>query len=395
MGCFFLSNSLRVASREEFVGRRRQLQNCLRTLKRDYDKVGVLLHGMGGWGKSSIASRLWDRLPDYEKILWWQDIDEFKLIKKLKKKLDNSRTRELIPDLENYKLELESRLTDLFSQLAEMVFLPFLFILDDFEWNLEPREGQYILKPKVAPILKALVEAIQDTGTENKIIITCRYEFDSELLEFFFSQGLEPLRKAELTKKLNRLEHFSSDNLSVQYNPQADKAFESELRQLEDELSEENFYSQLEDHLRQGNWRKADEETAWLFYLVMVQQGYKDWSELCRNFPSKTLNQIDQLWVDYSQGHFGFSIQKRIWESLGGKPNAYYGTWEKFGKQVEWYDEENDWKEYNLLPFSIESLDGNLPALWIIRESLGFGWLVGFASGTLVVYISLFSRIKT
>ena len=553
-------NSLRVASREEFVGRRRQLQNCLRTLKTDYDKVGVLIHGMGGWGKSSIASRLWDRLPDYKKILWWRQIDESYLIKKLKDKLIKPQTRQLIADLEDNQLELKSRLAYLFNQLAELGEKPFLFILDDFEWNLEPREGRYILKPKVAPLLEALVEAIQETGTENKIIITCRYEFDSELLDSFFSQGLEPLRKAELIKKLNRLEHFSSDNLSedirdralnladgnprlleflnndilakedtetklteleqspelwkdqviwselyelidkplqqvlshclvyeipvpmvaldavcdslpnyqlqlqrgldlglvemspepreedrvyrvsrilphiitkirlpektkvyplyrkahdklyelwghkeneseekwieifrllfadqdnsqrfrqgffqmlaVQYNQEADKAFESELRQLEEELPEENLCCQLENYLSKGNWRKADEETAWLFYLVMVQQEYEDWYELCKNFPSEILNEIDQLWVNHSQGKFGFSIQKRIWSGVRGYTNADYKTWEKFGKQVEWY-EENDWKEYNSLPFSIESLDGNLPARWTTRQ---FGW---------------------
>ena len=558
-------NRLRVAKREEFVGRRRQLQNCMRTLKTDYDKVGVLIHGMGGWGKSSIASRLWDRLLEYEKILWWRDIDEFKLIKKLKKKLDNSRTRELISDLENYQLELESRFTDLFSQLAELGEKPFLLILDDFEWNLEPREGRYILKPDIAPILEALVEAIQETGTENKIIITCRYEFDSDLLEFFFSQGLEPLRKAELTKKLNRLEYFSSDNLSedirdralnltdgnprlleylnneilgekdaeaklteLEQSPElwkdqivwselyelideplqkvlsyclvyelrvpkvaletvcdslpnyqqqlqrgvdlgliemssepreenrvyrvsrilphiinnirlpeipevyslyrkayeklyqlwgkqgneseekwreifrllladkdnsqrfrkgfshmlafqdsykADGAFESELRQSKDELPQENFYSQLEDYLSHKNWRKADEETAWLFYLVMVQQGYKDWVELCRKFPSEILNKIDELWVNYSQGHFGFSIQKRIWKSLRvTPPSGYYSHQNivEFGKRVEWVLTDNRlqdyWRQYCSMPFHIDSPEGQLPALSYRRE---------------------------
>ena len=39
-----------MASREDFVGRPRQLQNCLRTLKTDFDKVGLLIHGMGGLG---------------------------------------------------------------------------------------------------------------------------------------------------------------------------------------------------------------------------------------------------------------------------------------------------------------------------------------------------------
>ncbi len=206
-------NRLRVAKREEFVGRRRQLQNCLRTLKTDYDKVGVLIYGMGGWGKSSIASRLWDRLPEHEKILWWRQIDESYLIRKLKDKLIKPQTRELIADLEDNQLELKSRFAYLFSQLADLGEKPFLFILDDFEWNLEPREGRYILKPEVAPILEALVDAIQETGTEHRIIITCRYEFNSDLLDFFYKQGLEPLRKAELNKKLNRLDHFRSGKI--------------------------------------------------------------------------------------------------------------------------------------------------------------------------------------
>ncbi len=545
---------LRVAKREEFVGRRRQLQNCLRTLKTDYDKVGVLIHGMGGWGKSSIASRLWDRLPEYEKILWWRQIDEpYYLIKKLKGRLDKPPTRELITDLENYQLDLKSRFAYLFSQLADQGEKPFLLIFDDFEWNLEPREGRYILKPEVAPILEALVETIQETGTDNKIIITCRYEFDSDLLEFFFSQGLEPFRKAELTKKLNRLEYFSSDKLSedlrnralnladgnprlleflnneilcekdaegkltkleqspelwkdkiiweelyqlideqlqqvlsyclvyelrvpmvaleavcdslpnyqqklqrgldlgliemspepeesnrvyrisrilphiiptirlseapdvyslyrkahqklhqlwgnknnkseerwreifrllfadkdnaarfrhgfsqmltVQFNEEGDRALESELRQLKDELlKEDNFYDQLEECLRQQDWSQADEETAWLFYLVMVLQGYEDWQELCQNFPNDTIKEIDRLWVEYSRGRFGFSIQKRVWESVGGSKDADYETWVKFGTQIGWYG-LNDWIDYNALPFSLEATQGNLPIL--------------------------------
>lgn len=572
---------LRVVSREEFVGRRRQLQNCLRTLKKDRDKVGVLLHGMGGWGKSSIASRLWDRLPEREKILWWRQIDESYLIRKLRDKLIKPSQSELASYLENSQTPLKTRFSYLFSQLAESGEKSFLFILDDFELNLEPREG-HILKSQVAPILEALVEAIQETGTDNKIIITCRYKFDSELLESFFLQGLEPLRKTELIKKLNSLEHFSlisksprdqqeltlqdlqkrasnladgnprlleylnkeilgkedteaklteleqspelwqdqiihkelyqlideplqqvlshclvyeisvpmaamiavcdslpnhqkqiqrglelglieispepreedlvyrvsrilphiiptirlpeapevyslyrkanekldeiwgnnenrneeeshefsslflgdnknlekwreifrllfavedyperfrlgfSQMLSFQYNIEADRVLESKLRRLRNELPEENLCTQLEDYLRQGDWEKADEETAWLFYLVMVQRGYKDWYQLCQNFPNQILQEIDQLWVNYSQGHFGFSIQKRIWSSVGGNPNADFETWVNFCQQVEWIEENNS-KNYNSLPFSLESADGNLPARWITR----------------------------
>jgi hypothetical protein len=212
---------LRVVTRENFVGRRRQLQNCLRTLRTDFDKVGILIHGMGGWGKSTIASRLWDRLPEHEKILWWTQIDEPELIKKLSSKLIKPELREIRDFLITSDDSLYFKLTYLFSQLTEIGEKPFLLILDDFEWNLEPRDGQYILRSEVAPILEALVQAIQSTGTDNRIIITCRYDFDSDLLEFFYKQGLEPLKNAELTKKLSRLENFSSDKVSDALREQA------------------------------------------------------------------------------------------------------------------------------------------------------------------------------
>jgi hypothetical protein len=206
-------NRLRVISRENFVGRRRQLQNCLRTLKTDQEKIGVLIYGMGGWGKSSIASRLWDRLPDFEKILWWRQIDEPKLIKKLSSKLIKPELREVRTILEAMDDGLEVKLAYLFSQLAELGEKPFLFIFDDFEWNLEPRDGCYILKSEVVPILEAVISAIRETGTEHRVIITCRYCFHSELLDSFYEQGLEPLRKAELIKKLSRLGNFNSQKI--------------------------------------------------------------------------------------------------------------------------------------------------------------------------------------
>ncbi len=560
---------LRVASRENFVGRRKQLQNCLRTLKTDTDKVGVLIYGMGGWGKSSIASRLWDRLPEHKKVLWWRQLDEPSLIRKLKDKLIRPTQLELRDHLDNRQIPLKSRLMYLFEQLAERGDKPFLFLLDDFEWNLEPRAGRYSLKPAVTPILVALVEAIQETGTATRMLITCRYEFDSNLLEGFFLQGLEPLKKAELTKKLNRLEQFRSGQLSdavraralaiadgnprlleflnnevlgkedaeaqlteleqsperwqerivweelyqlidaslqrvlsyclvyelpvpmaaleavcqtlpnyqqqlqrgrelgllevsadgqvekqvyrvsrilphilpdiqlpkaptayglyqtahdtlqplwehqenqseeqwrelfrlklanrdnperfrqgfsqmlaVQKNELADRAFETELRSLKAELPDENLYSQLENYLSQEDWQKADEETAWLFYLVMVQQEYSNWPELFENFPSATLNKIDQLWITHSQRRFGFSVQKLIWHNLWGHDESYdsWGSYEaddpveEFSAQVGWNELENN----DTWDFAEDELSkGTLPVRCYTRwEGVGVG----------------------
>ena len=49
-----------VATRAEFVGRRREIQSVLRSFR---DGAGVLVHGMGALGKSSLAARVHSRMP--------------------------------------------------------------------------------------------------------------------------------------------------------------------------------------------------------------------------------------------------------------------------------------------------------------------------------------------
>ncbi|MEV5525927.1 CHAT domain-containing protein [Streptomyces prunicolor] len=56
-------HQLPVAAAEMFVGRRPELQHTLRAL-RGGQKVGVLLHGQGRLGKSSLAARIADRHPN-------------------------------------------------------------------------------------------------------------------------------------------------------------------------------------------------------------------------------------------------------------------------------------------------------------------------------------------
>ncbi|MDZ7957068.1 MAG: GUN4 domain-containing protein [Aulosira sp. DedQUE10] len=203
---------LRVATRETFVGRRHQLQNCLRVLKPYSEKIGVLIHGMGGLGKSTIAARLCDRLSESEKIIWWRQIDEPSFVSKLADKLRNA---ELRTALREGKEELKYRLRDVFTELNQFGEKPFLLVFDDFEWNLEHRQGRYILKTQVAEILKSLVWAIKENNADNRIIITCRYDFESDLDELFYKQPLESFRKSDLQKKLRRLKAFNSEEISL------------------------------------------------------------------------------------------------------------------------------------------------------------------------------------
>ncbi|NEP80954.1 MAG: CHAT domain-containing protein, partial [Okeania sp. SIO3B3] len=221
---------LRVATRKDFVGRRRQLQNCLRAFRLDSDKLGVLIHGMGGLGKSTIASRLWERLSEYEKVLWWRQIDNSNFVEKLADKLRDADLRFALKDNQN---ELKYRLRDLFESLIEVGEKPFIFLFDDFEWNLEPREGGYVLKPEAAEVLNALVWAIQEVGAREKIIITCRYKFQYQLLSEFWVQGLKPFRKADLGKKLKRLDNFNSGKIDEKLIERALKLADGNPRLLE------------------------------------------------------------------------------------------------------------------------------------------------------------------
>ncbi len=65
-----------------------------------------------------------------------------------------------------------------------------------------------------------------------------------------------------------------------------------------------------------------------LIWVMLQAVGRKenDWireKELL-NFPCTDLRTIDRLWVKYSKGHFGFSVQKEIYLSVGGKPDGKY-----------------------------------------------------------------------
>ncbi len=97
-------------------------------------------------------------------------------------------------------------------------------------------------------------------------------------------------------------------------------------------------YFKLAYLLQQGEWRKADYET----YKVMVSVGDHHLMGLdipdIQQFPCQDLKIIDQLWVKYSQGKFGFSVQKQIYVETGNPLDGKHhkDTWVKFADRVGW-----------------------------------------------------------
>lgn len=83
---------------------------------------------------------------------------------------------------------------------------------------------------------------------------------------------------------------------------------------------------------------------------------------------------IDRLWTIYSQGRFGFSVQKRIWESLGSETSDR-GRGQEFSDRVGWHKQQTETDNYydilNLytikrredIPWGLDAPEGNLPSI--------------------------------
>ncbi|MEH2354958.1 serine/threonine-protein kinase [Nostoc sp.] len=118
-------------------------------------------------------------------------------------------------------------------------------------------------------------------------------------------------------------------------------------------------YQNLENLLKAGQWKAADQESTTVMLKVAKreQQGWLDYESI-ENFPCTDLHTIDQLWVKYSNGHFGFSVQKRIWLECGGKVD--YETECLLGDRLGWRILEG-WLSKDEYNYSLDFTQGHLP----------------------------------
>ena len=111
--------------------------------------------------------------------------------------------------------------------------------------------------------------------------------------------------------------------------------------------------------------------------------------------------QIDGLWVKYSQGKFGFSVQKEIIKKCGYKLDGRdprIEVWDDFCYEVGWRDKKT--KEWQVPTYilDINTNIGTLPSVGAQWEMLRFSRIavhVGLGSGGWVVWVfsSLASRL--
>lgn len=162
----------------------------------------------------------------------------------------------------------------------------------------------------------------------------------------------------ELPSQISQLVKTELEKAQVLTNSQTASLGQNEPLCTERRLG----YTRLQALLAAGKWKEADRQTN----LVMLQAfGIEQEANLdekhLKNFPCEILCTIDQLWLKYSNGRFGFSVQKRLFEDVGGKPGVDdYKTYYRFGERVGWLV-ENCWLSETNLIFTLDAPSGHLP----------------------------------
>lgn len=176
-----------VASDLEFVGRRRQIQGILREFRAlpNERHAGVLLHGVGRQGKSSLAARVARRLEHtHETVVIFGRYDAPFILRKLGDQLGTPAVTNLVehhlPEVEADKSKLLAALTELLegpcAQTGDGGAKPVLLVLDDFEQALSERDHRSI-EPEYCESIRALLLAFRHATTESRLLFTCRYQF--------------------------------------------------------------------------------------------------------------------------------------------------------------------------------------------------------------------------
>ncbi|GAA0434319.1 hypothetical protein Aca07nite_00760 [Actinoplanes capillaceus] len=198
-----------VATAEMFVGRRREMRQTLRAL-RGNERAGVLLHGQGRLGKSSLAARLADRFGDRAVAVVFGDYTAMGVLEAVAAAVeDNPAARSMIgakrAEVRDQPETLRWLLVDLLSgpcsQPGSDGQRPLLLIIDDLEQILEPQpEGPHRVAAANAPVLAAVLAAFGPERGDSRLVLTSRFVFTLDGLQ----ERLEPVQLAPLSEVAQR-----------------------------------------------------------------------------------------------------------------------------------------------------------------------------------------------
>jgi hypothetical protein len=186
----------------------------------------------------------------------------------------------------------------------------------------------------------------------------------------FFDNPRLRLKAEEKLKQLN-----SAYSFLKAYQPQATQVARSEVKS--DQPADIFLkFKRLKDLLESNRLKEADLETKQLL-LQLTNREQEGWlrPEDVKSLPHPSLLAIDQLWLKYSNGQFGFSVQSQIWRELScsSSPNIAVQTISenRFGKFIHWHGKSTWLSPWDTFNYDRQLPKGSLPREYIFALS---GW---------------------
>ncbi|KAJ7947501.1 tetrapyrrole-binding protein, chloroplastic [Quillaja saponaria] len=128
----------------------------------------------------------------------------------------------------------------------------------------------------------------------------------------------------------------------------------------------------LQHHLSTNNFRQADEETRRLLIALAGEaaqkRGYVFFSEV-QFIPDTDLKTIDDLWRQYSDNKFGYSVQKRIFHKVNKDFTKFFikvGWMKRLDTEVEQYNYRSFPTEF-IWELNDDTSEGHLPLTNALR----------------------------
>lgn len=157
------------------------------------------------------------------------------------------------------------------------------------------------------------------------------------------------------------------------------------------------------DKLRQllelKKWKDADFETKRLL-LEMAHREKDGWllPDDIKKLSLQSLLVIDELWTQYSDSRFGFSVQSKIWRGLGCKSSpeitAQTISENKFGRAVYWYVNSTWLSPWDAFNYDSQGGMGSLPREYIFALSGWQSYTKGWTGYMLWRFDEIFLKLK-
>ncbi len=143
------------------------------------------------------------------------------------------------------------------------------------------------------------------------------------------------------------------------------------LARMEDKLllvTDVERYQKLQGLLKVGKLLEADDETV---HVIMQEAGKTDREDLTPDevkvFPCSVLRVIDRLWTTYTGGRFGFSVQLKLYQEVGGTLETAIAQdldmLRRLGDRVGWR-ENGQWRTIAQAEHRMEDPVGCYPIVW-------------------------------